>query len=353
MRQKNILHWTLYTALAAGAFWLGIRFLLPWAAPFLLALLTARLMEPGVRYLVKRFRFRRSFAAVACSFLALVLIALLLSLILSQLVRGLSTFAHNLPDLAGQVSNTLTRLEASLYYFVIAAPVETQDVIRSATDSFAAMLEELPSQISTNLLGLAANAATAFPRIFLFVLTYVISVLFISISYPQVTAFLMRQIPERLHERVQALGQDVVATLGKWGRAQLKLIGVTFILLTVSFLFLRIPYGIPLAALISVIDALPVFGTGTVLIPWALLSLLSGDFALGAGLAVTYGMVSITHSFMEPRFIGQQLGLHPVATLMAMYLGFRLIGVLGMITFPMLFILLKQFHDQGHIRLWR
>ena len=352
-KHQHVLIWLLYAAVAVGALWLGFRFVLPWAAPFLLALLTARLMEPGVRWLMGRFRFRRGFAAAVCSLLALLLILLLISLAISQLVNGIGAFARNLPEIAGQLGHVFERLERQFYHLVIAAPVETQAVIQTAINSFTEMLDELPGQLSAGLLGLAASAATAFPRFFLFILTYGISVIFMSVSYPQVTAFLLRQIPPRWQARTRAFGQDMVKTLGKWARAQVKLIGVTFALLTISFLSLRIPYGILWAALIALIDALPVFGTGTVLIPWALFSLLSGNFTLGIGLAATYATVSIVHSFMEPRFIGEQLGLHPVATLMAMYLGYRLVGVLGMITFPMAFILLKQFHDQGHVRLWK
>jgi len=348
-----MLIWVLYAGLAVGALWLGFRFVLPWAAPFLLALITARLIEPVVRWLMARFRFRRGFAAAVCSLLVLALMLFLAGLAISQLINGVGVLARNLPEIAGQVGQIFSRLERSLYHFVIAAPVETQAMIQTAIDSAALMLEELPGQLSAGLLSFAASVATAFPRFFLFILTYAISVIFMSVSYPQVTAFLMRQIPGRWQERTRAFGQDMVSTLAKWARAQVKLISVTFVLLTIAFFILGISYGILLAALIALIDALPVLGTGTVLIPWALFSLLGGNFHLGVGLALTYATVSITHSFMEPRFIGAQLGLHPVATLMAMYLGYRLVGVLGMITFPMGLILLKQFHDQGHIRLWR
>ena len=352
-KHQQILIWALYAALGTGVMWLVFRFILPWAAPFLLALATARLLEPAVRWLMLRFRFRRGFAAAVCSLLVLVLLASLVSFAIGQLINGIGAFARHLPELAGQVGCTFGRLERHLYQLVIAAPVETQTMIQTAIDSVALTLEELPSQLSSELLGFAASAAAAFPRFFLFVLTYAISVIFISVSFPQVTAFLLRQIPAKWHERTRLFGRDMRGALGKWGKAQIKLIGVTFVLLTISFLILRVPYGILFAALVALIDALPVLGTGTVLLPWALFSLLGGDFTMTIGLVLTYAAVSITHSFMEPRFIGAQMGLHPVATLMAMYLGFRLVGVLGMITFPMGFLLLKQLHDRGHVRLWR
>jgi len=353
VKREKLISLILYGAVATGILWLTFRFILPWVLPFLLALLTARLMEPVVRFLMRKIRVRRSFAAVVCSIGVLLIIASLISLAVNQALSGVSSLAQNLPDMVSRMGHLFSRLELALYRFVIAAPVETQAMIQTAIDGVAAAAEELPGTLSAALLSFAADAATAFPRFFLFILTYAISVLFISLSYPQVTAFLLRQIPAKWHERVRGFGQDLLQTLVKWLRAQLMLIAVTFVLLTLSFLVLRIPYGILLAALIALIDALPVLGTGTVLIPWALISFFGGDASLGIGLALTYGLVSITHSVMEPRFVGRQLGLHPLATLMAMYLGYRLIGVLGMITFPLGFILLKQFHDQGYVRLWR
>lgn len=352
-KHQKILTWVLYAALGLLGLWAGFRFVLPWAAPFLLALLTARLIEPLVRLLIRKWKMKRAFAAILCSALTLALMLTLVGLGISQAMNGASNVAQNLPDIAAELGYLFSRVERRLYHFVIAAPVETQAMIQTAIDSVTTMFEEMPNELSSVLLSFATSVAAAFPRVFLFVLTYAISVLFMSMSYPQVIGFLLRQIPLRWHDKLRRLRQDLRGTFIKWLKAQAKLIGVTFVILTVAFFVLRVNHALLFAALIAVIDALPVLGTGTVLIPWAILSLVSGDVTLGAGLAITYGLVSITHSVMEPRFVGQQLGLHPVATLMAMYLGFRVIGVFGMITFPMLLLFVKQIHDQGHIRLWR
>jgi len=353
VKYQSMLIWILGLVLAVGIGWLLFRFVLPWIAPFLLALLTARLIEPGIQWSMRRFQFKRSFAATVCSLIALGVMLFLVGLAINQLVSSAGTLVQNLPDMAGQMGQIIGELESAVYRFVIAAPVETQAVIQTAIDSFAALLEELPGQLSGLFLSFAAAVATAFPRIVLFVLTYAISVLFMSVSYPQVTAFIQRQIPAKWQARSQALKADLSQSLLKWCRAQVMLIGVTFVLLTVAFLILRIPYAILLAALIALIDALPVLGTGTVLIPWAIIRLLAGDVTMGVGLLLTYCLVSLVHNFMEPRLVGKQLGLHPVATLMAMYLGYRTVGIAGMILFPIGLILLKQFHDQGVVRLWR
>ena len=352
-KHVNVLIWILYTALGILAAWIAFRFLLPWILPFLLALLTARLIEPFIGVMTRKFRFRRSFAALIASVFALALMLLIVGVLIQQVVNGVGLFVQYLPELASSVGETIGRLESSLYHFIIAAPPETQNMMLTATQSIGVMLEELPTQISGALLSFAGNTATAFPGFFLFILTYAISVLFISMSYPQVLEFVKRQIPPRWRAGSKKLGKDLKQTGIKWCKAQLKLISVTFVLLTASFLILRVPYGIFLAVAIALIDAFPVVGTGTVLIPWGIFALLGGNIPMGIGILLTYALVSITHSVMEPRFVGAQLGLHPLVTLMAMYLGFRLIGVIGMITFPLMFILIKQFHDGGYVKLWR
>lgn len=352
-KHVNILIHLFYAALIALGLWLSFRFILPWIMPFLLALITARLIEPLIKFLMRKLHVRRSFAAFLSSAFTLLFMLSLVFLLIHQAINGIGILAQNLPEVASSVGQTIRRLETSLYHFFIAAPPETQNILLTAIESFGKMLDEMPTQISSVLLGFAGNAATAFPRFFLFILTYAISVLFISISYPQITDFLRRQIPPKWTSNAQKLGKDLKQTGIKWCKAQLKLIGVSFVILSISFFILGVPYGILFAVLIACIDALPVFGTGTVLIPWGIFALLSGDFQMGIGILLTYVLVSITHSIMEPRFVGAQLGLHPLVTLMAMYLGFRLIGVVGMVTFPLLFILVKQFHDSGYIKLWR
>ena len=108
---------------------------------------------------------------------------------------------------------------------------------------------------------------------------------------------------------------------------------------------LRQRYALLLAALIAAVDALPVFGVGTVLLPWAAVALLRGETAAGLGLLLTYGAASLTRTALEPRFLGRQIGLSPLLTLASMYAGFRLYGILGMILLPVAVILAKQIYE--------
>jgi sporulation integral membrane protein YtvI len=163
----------------------------------------------------------------------------------------------------------------------------------------------------------------------------------------------VRQFPEKWQNRVRTIRSDLFGVLGKWARAQIILMGVTFAELFMAFMLFKIRPALTLAIVIAVIDMLPVLGTGTVLIPWAVLMLLAGRFGLATQLAITYGVVSIVRSCLEPKIIGSGMGLHPAATLLAMYMGYCLMGVAGIILFPFLLLFLKQLNDSEYIRLWK
>ena len=196
-------------------------------------------------------------------------------------------------------------------------------------------------------------AAAALPQAVLFCATTLLAVLFTAGSYPRIRAFLRRQLPEERLRQARGVKADLLATLGKWCKAQCILLGVTFCELLAGLLLMRQGYALLLAALIAVIDALPVFGTGTVLVPWGALCLLTGNVPKGLGLLALYGVISLVRSVLEPKIMAAQVDLSPLAALAAMYVGFCAFGVAGMVLCPMALLCVKQLHDSGWLRLWK
>ena len=146
---------------------------------------------------------------------------------------------------------------------------------------------------------------------------------------------------------------NLLSTLSKWFKAQCILLGVTFAELLAGLLLIRQPYALLLAAAIALIDALPVFGTGTVLLPWAAVCLLLQHTPKAFSLVAIYAVITLVRSFLEPKVMAAQVDLPPLAALMAMYIGFCTFGVGGMIFFPLALLFLKQLHDAGYLRLWK
>ncbi len=350
---KRLLIIIAYAAAAIIAAWLAFKYALPWLSPFILAFLTAMALEPVIRKLVNKYNFVRGFAAALCTAIALTLIIGIITFASGRAIYELTAFLKTLPNMLARIPSIGASLEGILTEYIAGAPKEVQDYLFSAIDGFGEKILELPAELSGKLLGFFSSVAAAAPKIVLFAVTYAIGVFFMSCYYREITTFILRQIPPRLQSEVCVLKRDLFSTLLKWLKAQISLMCITFLELTAAFFIIKIDYPALLALLVALIDALPILGVGTVLIPWALIELIYGHTVFAFSLIIIYAVVALVRSLLEPKFVGAQIGLNPVITLMAMYVGFCSIGILGMILFPIGTIMIKQLNDKGYIKLWK
>lgn len=342
-----------YLVLALAGGWLFLTVLLPWVLPFLLALGLSWLLERPVAGLERRFRLRRWMASALCTVLLALLLSAALGLLLWRVGYEVALLLGRLPTLLSALPSAGHALEDWAYRFLIALPLQFRDFFTQALNGLISQGVSLPSRFYDWLAGLVTGAAAALPRLGLFLFTTALATYFSSATRPRLMAFLRRQIPPSWQERSEEAKQILKGALGSWLKAQGLLMLITFGELTVGFLLLGVDLALLPAALIALVDALPIFGTGTVLLPWAALSLLSRDWTLAVGLLVLYAVVSVVRSLLEPKLVGDRAGLPPLAALFAMYLGFSAFGVWGMILAPLCAIFLKQLHDSGVVRLWR
>ncbi len=343
----------LYAAAAAALCWIVIRFALPCILPFLFALLTAKLIQPPIDKLCERLRFRRGFSSAVCSFAVLAAIFAVSVFLAYRIIVEISSLVKELPSVLSASGAAADAIKEKIYTFIVAAPVGIQDHLRNAVDSILAKSSELPAALSGKLLGVISQAAAAAPKAVLFVVTYAVGVFFISAGYGEITAFLGRQLPDGAARTVREIVGMLRGTFGKWVKAQLMLCGITFLELSAAFLLMRVDHAIVIAFAAALIDALPVLGTGVVLVPWAVVSLVAGSAVRAASLMITYVVCVVVRNCLEPKFVGSQLGLHPAAALASMYFSFKALGVAGMLTFPIALITLKQLNDRGFIKLWK
>jgi len=341
-----------YGAVLVGGGWLLLRFLLPWLSPFLLSLAIAAAMEPLVRALVRR-RWRRGLAA---SLVSLGVLALLIWGILALAGWGAARaadFARSLPSVMTGLAQGLDRAEGWLLSAIDQAPPELESTLRLALDALGQSLYTLPALLSQWALDALGKLAGRSPDLLLFAVTAGIGTYFCSASFPRVLAFLSAQVPERWKTRLEGLGRDLKSSLGGWLRAQGILMAITFLELLAAFWLLGVPEALGLALLTAGLDALPLFGTGVVLAPWALFCLLLGQVSRGLGLLLTWAVASLVRSCIEAKLLGDQIGLPPLASLTALYVGWRVGKVWGMLLFPILTVTLRQLNDRGVLQLWR
>ena len=332
--------------LAFALVWLTIRFFLPLFFPFVLGALLALAAEPAVRLLQKRLRLPRWISTGICISTAFALLAMALLTLCGILIRELGSLAGILPDLGQTAKQGFSLIRTWLLQLSSHSPESLRPVLEQNVNSLFSDGTALLDRSISYLLGLAGNLLTHVPDSALSLGTAVISAFLISAKLPRLRRRILRQIPREWLLSLSATGKRIRKVLGGWLTAQCKLTGVSFVLLFLALVILRIPYALPLALLICLVDAFPILGTGTVLIPWSLICLLQQDTARAIGLASTYAAVTLTRSVLEPKFLGHHLGLDPLVTLISLYAGFRLWGIGGMILAPVLTVVTLQIYQQ-------
>ncbi len=341
-RLRRFLLVTLSAAAAAGLFYLALRYLLPWCLPFLPALPAAALIEPAVGFLQRRLRFRRGFSALLLTLVLLFLLGGLLSLLWTTLTAQLSALLEAAPAFLDALPAAAEGLLARAERLSPSCPDWLRAYLRGQLTQAVSDVDGLLRALAGRALALLGAAAAALPGGVLGAATCVLAVYFTSASYPALRAAARRRLPRGTLRRLGLLRSGVTRSLAQWLRAQLTLSAVTFCELLLGFLLLRQRYALLLALLITALDALPVFGTGTALVPWAAGALLFGSPPRAIALLALYLCALLTRSVLEPKLLSARSGLPPLASLAAMYLGFCSFGVAGMVLFPVLLLLLAQ-----------
>lgn len=354
MTQLNaLLSKTIRAALWIGGAIVFFRWLLVPLLPFLLALALSAMAEPAVARISRGLRMRRGPVAAAVTTLLLVVVGGGAALLLAKLTGELQDWAGRLPEVMAGVPALWNGLLDKIGNWYDGCPA----FLRSALDALAVQVTENGSTLAGSvggwLMSAVSSLLSALPDAGLFLVTTVLAVYFTSLSYPAILGFLKRQLPEAWQDKCRDAAWCFRSTLLKWLRSQLLLILMTFALLFTGFIWMGLDYALLAASFIALVDALPVLGTGTILIPWAAVMLLIGQGGRAAALVGLYALCSLAHSLLEPRLLAGQADLPPISALLAMYVGFQFLGVGGMLLFPIVLLLLKQLQDAEVIKVWK
>ena len=325
----------------AGAI-LFIRYLLPLLLPFILGAVLALAAEPLVSFLSGRLRIRRVLAtaigiSTAFSFLAFLVMALG-----AFAVRQLRELAGILPELEHSLQLGMETADRTLRNLTERVPGELGTVLTRNVDGLISGGDGFISRVTAYLLKLASGLLSHVPGSAVAVGTGIISSFMISAKLPTIRFRAKKFLPaEKLAPVITGANRLKSAVVG-WLKAQAKLSAVTFGLMLLGFFLLRIPRAPMWALTVALVDALPILGSGAVLVPWSIIAFLQGDSGPAFGLLGLYAAAALIRSVLEPRFLGKHLGLDPLVTLVALYVGFRLWGIPGMILAPMLAVAATQ-----------
>lgn len=299
--------------------------------PFLIAFILSLLIEPIIRFLMKYFKFTRKASSILVFVVALGIIIGLLAWGIITLITESSNLLEGLNGYFSKISTQFQNLVSEFDMSKFAIPQEFLQVLQNAGNDLLATVSEWAKDALNGLL----NVITSIPTIAIYTVVSIIALYFICTDKIYMLDQVEHHLPEIWVKRLGKHVREIIHSLGCFLKAEAILVLASFIvcligLYTFQFMGMKVEYPLLAALGIGFVDALPIFGSATVMIPWAIIVACDGDITLGVSLIILLIIMGMVRQFMEPRVVSGQIGIHPIFTLIAMYTGFRLIGVIGM-----------------------
>lgn len=373
-RRENLINIT-YFAVAAILYVLFLKYAFWIVAPFVISGLVALILQKPIRIISKKTKIKRSIVGAVSVFLIVSVIVTGIVLVGYRLVsefKGLGSYIigklHDLPELIRAAEGWII---SHLAFLPDSIENSLADTISGFVDNLLMYVEQgevsggmelgagsIDLSLITTPLGGLISTAKHIPAILTAALISIIACFFVTCDYDSLVNLIKNNISEE-HEatliKVKRLFGDII---GKMVKSYATIILVTFCEITIGLNILKLigvyggGYIVAISVATALLDILPVFGTGTVLIPWALISFFNGNIGLGIGLIVIYGLITVIRQILEPRLVAMNVGLPPIVTLAGMYLGLQIFGVVGLFALPITFVMLKVLNEEGIIHLW-
>ena len=345
---QRILVIAAYFLLAAVLGYILLRFLFLPLLPFLCAWIIAMLLRPTVDRISRRTRLSRKIVAFfAVSFVFLLIFGLLGILggrVFSELQELSETLMSDAAGAVGDFFDSLNELSSRIPFLDRIEDPETAEQIESAVVS---MIENAITTFSARIPEALLSFISSLPGFLLFAMALIAATFYMGADVGKINARLASLLPEASRHYLFEAKAKLMSAGIQYVKAYLMILMITFFQLLIGFFCLHIPYALTLATLIALIDILPVLGVGTVLIPWAAVLLIRGDTFVGIGLLLIFTVIFIVRQVIEPKIVGQSIGLPPLLTLIAIYAGYRFLGFIGLFLIPLLMIFLKNLADIG------
>ena len=305
--------------------------LLGFLMPFVVGWIIASIATPVVNWLEKRLKIRKKLGSALIIIGVLALMGTLGYFAVSWLVSEVSSLIKDFPEMYVQLEKGLHQIGISMSGIFSKLPDGIQNGWTTTVANLDDTMGNLMSKISEPTVSAAGNIAKRVPSYLVSTIVAVMSSYFFISEREEVVTWVKQIAPKSVTERMIMVIDNLKYAVGGYFKAQFKIMGVIYVIIFIGLLILRVRYAWLIAFGIAFLDMLPVFGTGTVLCPWAVVKLFSGNYMIAIGMLILYGISLVVHQLVQPKLIGDSVGMDPFATLFFMYIGYQSCGVLGMI----------------------
>ncbi len=337
----------LLTAAAILIFIFAVPRVVIFFLPLVLGWLIAAMANPLARFLEKKMRIVRRHGSMLIIILSIALVVLGLYLVISKLGSELTGFINQFPEMYGKLEVQVRNIGDNMEGIYQRLPDGVQAVMDSLAEQVDSFMGVIAESIGRPTVSAAGRFARNIPAYLLNVIFTILFAYFFIADREKILQFCRRHVPQGVQERYTVIVSSFKQAVGGYFKAQFKIMGVIFLILLAGFWILQVDYAVLLALIISLLDFLPFLGTGTALIPWGVYQLLTGNYRFALGLLIIYVVSQAVHQIIQPKMIGDNVGMNPAATLIYIYIGYKLEGVIGMIIAVPIGVILANLYKIG------
>lgn len=352
-RKKFLINST-YLALILLIGYVIVKYGIGLISPFLFAFVVAYLIRKPANFIAGKLKVPYKFVAIFLVLIFYLIVGLLLVILGVKLFSTILNLVYRLPSI--YYSHIQPSLELSFHkiedLILQVDPTYLEDVNYVFNQTIRSLGQSI-TNISMKAVTFLSVKASSIPALFVKVLITLISTFFIASDYENLSDFMLRQLSGKTKTVFLDIKDYITNTLFVVIRSYILIMSMTFIELSIGLSIIGIQNAIFIAALTSMVDILPVLGTGTVMIPWAIIVALQGNIVRAVSLLVLYLIITVVRNVVEPRFIGKQMGIHPIVSLMSMFVGAGLFGAVGLFGMPILVSLLLHLSKNGTIKFFK
>lgn len=381
-KRRKLLINIAYYVVILGFFYLFMKYAFWLFFPFLFAFLIAAVIQRPVNFISRKTHIKKGIVSGFIIMLIVAVLALLLVFVgarvvteIQGLIQWIGTKMDSIPALVVSVKDGLVSLVRFLPDSVevtaenginrlFAEILGTTDQIVADTPAggrsvIGGFLSKFDFSVLSKPVSGVWNTAKQIPVVLVAFLISVISSCFLTAGYDDIVNFIKRQLPLEKRRTLSQTKSIFFSTIIKLFKSYMTIICVTFVEMIIGLSVFKLigiynsEYLASIALIVALVDIFPVLGTGTILIPWALISLLTDKVGLGIGIIVLYAVISVIRQIVEPKLVATNLGLPPIVTIMCMYIGMQVFGVIGIFMAPLLVTMIKVLNDQGVLHVWK
>ena len=325
---------------------LGIRFL-QFFMPFVIGWIIAMIANPLVRMLERRLKVARKHTSMVIIIGVLEVIIVAIYFLGVKIGEETRSFLEQAPEMYSEFREEFQDAGKNLESIISELPQNIQESLEEAQKDIGDITGQAVGKISQFTVDKAGTFARNIPGILISIIFSILSAYFFIADRDRILEFGRNHTPQIIQEKWRMMAESFKMVFGGYFKAQFKIMAVIGVILFIGMLILKVRFAILVAILVAFLDMLPFLGTGTVLIPWAVFKLLSGDIRYAVGLVILYLVTQLVRRIIEPKLVGDSIGMNPLATLIFMYIGYRVGGVLGMILAVPIGAIVLNFYKAG------